>query len=155
MDTMLTKTGAPNLFSTSSLGSLKVIRNAQIIAASGCPPAALTLEFRIGNQGFVSLLISEMKALGYDIAQMVGVLPLVALCIVNLCFYRHHNKHSFWNNSLAGVHTRLMSGRFINAEEGFSCLSIWLLIGKNGRLKKGQASAPPHHSPGPVRSFVV
>ena len=82
-------------------------RNAKIGAVSGRTPTALTLEFRIFDQGFVPLLITEMETLGYHIAKMIGVHPCLALRI-KLCFYSRHDKHSFWNNSLARVHTRLI-----------------------------------------------
>ena len=92
---MPTKTGAPNLFSTSNRGSLKVTRNAKIGTAFSRPPAALTPEFRIIDQDLVLLLITEMEALGYDIAQVIGMRPRLAFCVIKLCFSSGHRTHSF------------------------------------------------------------
>ena len=69
-------------------------RDAEIGAASGCPPAAITLEFRLIDQGFELLLITNMESLGYHIAQVIGMHSCVALCIVNLCLGIQHDSYS-------------------------------------------------------------
>jgi hypothetical protein len=54
----------------------------------------MALEFRFIDQDFVILLVTDMESLGYYVAQVIGMYPSVALCIVSLCLYGCHNRYS-------------------------------------------------------------
>jgi len=92
--------GAPNRFSTDDLKSLKVSRDAKIGAASGRSAAMIALEFRLFDKSLEFLLITDMESLGYHVAQVIGMHPCVALCMMSLCLYIRHDCYSFSDNFL-------------------------------------------------------
>ena len=104
MDMMPTRTGAPTLFSTNNHSLLKVSRNAEIGTASGRSTTAIALELRIVDQSFESLFIAQMKTLGYNVAQVVGMDTCLALCI-NMCLCIRHDSHSLRHSFIVEVHT--------------------------------------------------
>jgi hypothetical protein len=48
-------------------------RLTKIVFAIGDTAAVLTFELRVFDQGFVLLLIAKMKALGYNVAEVLAV----------------------------------------------------------------------------------
>jgi hypothetical protein len=68
-------------------------RNTEIGTASGRSTAAIALELRMVDQSFESLFIAQMKTLGYNVAQVIGMDTFLALCI-NMCLYIRHDIYS-------------------------------------------------------------
>lgn len=70
----MTGAGEPASYRTS-----QAIRNTEIGITFGCAAATNALILRVFDQRLVLLLIAEMKALRYDIAQMLAMHPRAAL----------------------------------------------------------------------------
>lgn len=104
-------------------------RGTEVGIISGGTAAVIAPEFWVIEQGLVPLLVTEMKTLGNDVAQVLGMRLCVALCIIKRCLYSHHDKYSLLDNSIVGIHTRFLPGRFINnARE--KVLERWLDVQK-------------------------
>ena len=54
----------------------------------------IALKLWIVDQGSESLIIAQMETLGYYVAQVIGMNPRLALCIVYLCLYIRHGRYS-------------------------------------------------------------